>query len=230
MNRNAVIAITATVILTAGCTSITSLTDLLSQLGITTTQTGGGTDVVPSNIGAAIAALFSGGEENSAPSVVPAGDVSPDVGATCRDFELSGGGGPDGVNVSATVAAGTYGASTASVTLTAADDCESDNTSDDSYAAFEVVEDVVATCENGQTVTMLPGSAGVYRTNEAEGHYPEIYGTFNLADGDGNTFEGVTCTIFLDDSENVLDATCEDADGDAIEIDTGGTTCQFQTN
>ncbi|HPF40623.1 MAG TPA: hypothetical protein P5081_17945 [Phycisphaerae bacterium] len=212
-----------------GCTTLSELTSLLGQLSGSTTDASASD--VPSDIGAAIAAIFSGGQEGGAPLSVPAGAVSPDVGSTCRDFEDdSESNGPDGITVSAMITAGVYGASGASVTLTGDDDCESDNTSDDSFASFEIMENIVATCENGSTVTLLPGGTGVYRNNETEGHFPEIYGTFNIADGDSNTFEGVVCTIFLDEDQNVVEATCEDSDGNEIDVDTGDTTCQFQTN
>ncbi len=213
-----------------GCEAINNLSTLTSLFGGTAqTGTNNTTEDVPTNIGAAIAAIFSGGDQNSAPFAAPS--INPEVGSTCRDFaDDSESNGPDGIDVSASVTAGTYGATTAAITITADDDCESDSTSDDSFAAFEIAENIPAICENGTVVTLLPGSAGVYRNNETEGHFPEIYGTFNLSDDDGNVFEDVACTIFLDGNETVLEATCEDESGNEIEVDTGDTSCQFQTS
>ena len=102
-----------------GCEAINNLSTLTSLFGGTAqTGTNNTTEDVPTNIGAAIAAIFSGGEQNSAPCAAPS--VNPEVGSTCRDFsDDSESNGPDGIDVSASVSAGTYGASAAAITITA---------------------------------------------------------------------------------------------------------------
>ncbi len=180
----------------------------------------GSTASVPQSIGAAIAAAFSGGGGAANAAAAP---------GTCSDFDTSGGGGPDGVTVNAHVTPGTYGPSNASVTVTSTDDCEDDNTNADAFAAFSINQGVTATCMSGDTITLMSGSAGVYRNNDALGYYPQIYGTFHVSDGNGNTWQNIHCAIFLNDQEVVVQATCKDADGNSIETDTSSDTCQFNT-
>ncbi len=177
-------------------------------------------DDVPQALGAAIGAAFSGG----------GGGASNAAGApgTCSDFEGDGGG-PDGVTVDAHVTPGTYGPTGASVTVASTDDCEDDNTNAEAFAAFSMDEGITATCTSGNTITLMSGSAGVYRNNDALGYYPQVYGTFHVSDGNGNTWQSIHCAIFLNDQEVVVEATCEDADGNSIETDTSTDTCQFDT-
>lgn len=74
----------------------------------------------------------------------------------------------------------------------------------------------------------MSGSTGIFRNNDAESHFPEIYGTFNVRDDDGTEYTGIKCTIFLDGNETVVSATCEDANGATIDT-SNSTTCQFDS-
>jgi hypothetical protein len=86
-----------------------------------------------------------------------------------------------------------------------------------------------ANCDDGTTVTLLAGSSGIARNNEDEGCYAEIFGTFDVRDGDGTIYEDIICTIFLDMDETVIVAECEDSNGATIDT-SSSTTCQFDTN
>lgn len=118
---------------------------VIAFIGCTALSTGTTSDA-PSSVGAAIAAVFSTGQGGSV--------LGPQaVSTTCSDFEPGGAGGPDNVTTSASITAGTYGATAASVTVTADQDCESDSNSNDSYAGFTISQDVAGTCADGTTVT-----------------------------------------------------------------------------
>ncbi len=199
-----------------GCTTLSSFIT-----GLTGTGSGGGLQ----DIGAAIAAAFSGGGNTQSAAVVPASGVS----STCSDFQNQNSGSA-GIEMSASITAGTYGPKAASVTVTAADDCEDDNTSTSAYAAFTITQDISASCDDGTTITLMPGSTGVFRNDDVQKHFPEIYGTFNVRDSDGTEYAGIRCAIILGEQENVISATCEDSAGNAIATNSSTVTCQFNTN
>ena len=144
--------------------------------------------------------------------------------------------GPEGVDVSAFGEAGTYGASSASITVGEEDFCTlSDGTEntgegpDDEgkVAAFEITDTVSGTCtgegESESTVEMLAGSSGVFRNSG--GYMPEIYGTFSVA-ADGGEAVDVDCTIYLNEDGSVDFAECTDENGDEVE-QTDATDCDF---
>ena len=187
----------------------------------------GGSSGVPSSVGAAIAAAFSGGQGGAQQKLPP----SQNVNGVCDEFDPnSEAEGPEGIQTSNMVEAGTYGPTGFSVTLDGSEDCESDSTNALGFASFEIQEDIVATCDDGGTITLLPGSSGVYRQNTAAGYNPEIYGTFGVRDSDGTVYQGVRCQLLLGENGQVLDANCEDASGNVIDTDTANVTCQFSTN
>jgi hypothetical protein len=148
----------------------------------------------------------------------------------CAEFANDpNGGGPAEVNGSDTITAGTYGVSTNSVTVTEDQDCESDPTNPNAFMSFVFNSDIPANCEDGTTITLLAGSSGIARNNETAGYHPEIYGTFDVMDWDGTLYQGIVCTIFLDDAETIVLAECEDSSG--VPIDTSpSTVCQLETN
>ena len=161
----------------AGCNNLSSVFQGL--LGGT-----GTTSEVPSSVGKAIAAAFSTGGSQAADA--DAQEANADASSACALFEVdSGVDGPEGVNMGNTVQPGTYGPGSNSVTLDGTEDCATDSTNPLAYASFEIVAELTAQCADGTTVTLMPGSAGVFRNNEAEGHFPEIHGTFNVRDNDG---------------------------------------------
>lgn len=202
---------------TAGCETLTQLQSLLN-----TTETTTESSEVPNSVGAAIAALFSG------PGVAAQQVPNANVQSVCLEFDAnSDAEGPDGIDTSNTIEAGTYGPSGFSVTLDGTEDCQDDDTNALAFASFEIMEEVVATCDDGATVSLMPGSTGVYRINDAEGYNPEIYGTFKVKDNDGTVYEGVRCQILLGENGEVLAANCEDADGNTIDTDSDSVSCQF---
>jgi len=145
----------------AGCTGFS-----------TTTSSSDG----PGNVGAAIAAAFSGGQGGSSSQASP----------MCAEFVGSpNGSGPAEVDGSDTITAGTYGVSTNSVTVTEDQDCQSDPTNPDAFMSFVLNSNIPANCDDGTMVTLLAGSSGIARNNETAGYYPEIYGTFDVMDWDG---------------------------------------------
>ena len=166
---------------TAGCDALTQLQSLLNTTQ-TTDQTTDSSEV-PTSVGAAIAALFSG------PGVAAQQVPNANVQSVCLEFVAnSGAEGPDGIDTSNTIEAGTYGPTGFSVTLDGTEDCQDDDTNALAFASFEIMEEVAATCDDGGTVSLMPGSTGVYRSNDAEGYNPEIYGTFKVKDNDGTIY------------------------------------------
>jgi hypothetical protein len=138
---------------------------------------------------------------------------------------------PENVNTSAFGAAGTYGAEGNSITVTEADFCTmpdgTPNSGDDLVAAFEIADDVSASCTDAEdsvtTVTMQAGSMGVYRNTDE--YFPQIYGSFVMVtDNDIETV--VNCTIFLNEDGTTDFASCTDENGATVE-QSDETSCDF---
>jgi len=133
--------------------------------------------------------------------------------------------------MSASITAGTYGPKAASVTVTAADDCEDDNTSTSAYAAFYDHAGYLGELRRRHDDHADAREArGCSETMTSRNHFPEIYGTFNVRDSDGTEYAGIRCAIILGEQENVISATCEDSAGNAIATNSSTVTCQFNTN
>ena len=71
--------------------------------------------------------------------------------------------------------------------------------------------------------------AGIFRNDETQGHTPEVYGTFNIRDDEGNIANGVRCAIILGADEEILSAACEDGDGNVIDLSASTVVCQFES-
>ncbi len=176
------------------------------------------TSNVPSAVGSAVGSVFSSSGGDAVRNLPVEND-------TCGEFrnEEGAGGGPEGVEMSASIEAGTYGSTSDPVTVTVDDDCESEATN--AFAAFELTADVAGTCTGDLSVTMKAGSAGISRnTSEYE---PEIFGTFSF-DVNGTTYEGIKCTIRLDGNGAVVTAvsSCVDSAGAAVTM-SASNTCTF---
>lgn len=149
----------------------------------------------------------------------------------CAEFSDASHPEPDGVNTSAFGAAGTYGAEGNSITVTEADFCTmpdgTPNTGDSLVAAFEISDDVSASCTDAQdsvtTVTMQAGSMGVYRNTDE--YFPQIYGSFVMVT-DNDTVTVVNCTIYLNEDETTDYASCTDENGVTVE-QSDDTSCDF---
>ncbi len=123
--------------------------------------------------------------------------------------------GPDGISISPTVAADTYGVSSDEVTVTAADGCDQGGT----YASFTVSSHSMDCTNNGEELTMtMTDSTGVF-TEDAEANATRIYGTFNVAVGDGEP-EIVDCSFTIthgSETGGEFTGSCEDSEGEPIE-------------
>ncbi|RMF83228.1 MAG: hypothetical protein D6744_05015 [Planctomycetota bacterium] len=208
-----------------GCNTLLTSTTNTNEGTSTTSTTTSDSGSVPGSLGAAIAALFSGGDQTQ--SALDASTSDGPGGSACDEF-TNGGQGPDGITTSPSVTPGSYGPSSASVQVGENDDCQDATDAALAFASFNIDEDITATCENGATVTLLAGSSGVYRNDATQGHFPEIYGTFNIRDDDGVVYQNIRCMIILDEQETVLEAACEDSDGQSVDL-SASDVCQFNT-
>ncbi len=182
------------------------------------------TSNAPGALGAVIAAVLAGDLDEATALA-----VNPDRSSACDVFSDETAEGPEGVKLSNTVAAGTYGPSGHGVTLDGSEDCESDGSNPDAFAGFEIAEDIVAACSDGSTVTLLAGSSGVFRRNQNLGYSAQIFGSFDVRDAQGNVYNGVRCQISLDEQGTLLESHCTDAQGLGLDTDSADVTCEFDT-
>ncbi|MBI4411196.1 MAG: hypothetical protein HY541_01780 [Deltaproteobacteria bacterium] len=127
---------------------------------------------------------------------------------------------PSDVETSLSIEAGTYGAPSNPITVSADDDCEDGG----EYASFNVVSHPLD-CVNGagETSTLLMvNSSGIWRENTVTNN-TEIYGTFNIQLGD-ETAENIRCSLLIEHDENdepgdtgTFSGVCEDENGNAVE-------------
>ncbi|MBI2340071.1 MAG: hypothetical protein HYU99_06895 [Deltaproteobacteria bacterium] len=127
---------------------------------------------------------------------------------------------PSDVETSLSIEAGTYGAPSNSITVSADDDCEDGG----EYASFNVASHPLD-CTNGagETMTLLMvNSSGIWREN-IDTNNTEIYGTFNMQLGD-ETAENIRCSLLIEHDEDdepgdtgTFSGSCEDENGNAVE-------------
>lgn len=93
--------------------------------------------------------------------------------------------------------------------------------------------DVTGTCtvdDVDSVMRFTTGSAGVFRntvaTDDEPGYYPQVYGTFVVADDEGNATE-VNCTMYLLEDQTANFADCSDSDGNTVEQESDAV-CVFE--
>lgn len=221
---------------TTGDATTTSTTDTTSS-----TATSGNLDSAASAAGA----LFSGGAQSSLSVPQQAlvrfveeaqeeGWGSPyenDENYTCASIDSSEQ--PENVTTTGYGDPGEYGSENQSITVAEEDFCflpdgtANTGTGPDGegrLGAFELIGDVNFSCdgvdEPGEVI-MQAGSFGVWR-NTGE-YQPQIYGAFNfLVDGEEYI---VSCTIFLNEDEEMEYADCTDENGNSVAQESD-TSCQ----
>jgi hypothetical protein len=144
--------------------------------------------------------------------------------STCDNVSES----PGNVTSTATGAAGSHGAASDQVTVTAdgsfctQSDGSTANTNTDNllFASFTLASATVTCGSDSLTMT----GTGVYRNRPdlTPALYPQIYGAFVI---DGET---VDCSIGLGESENVLSSACTDSGGTAVDVIS--TTCSIDAS
>lgn len=198
--KNNVFLLAVVAVFSFGACSTTSSTSSSS-----TTTSDNGSDAV----GAAMGSVFGGTDSSAAlnkkvtlPAKVVelfirkaiAEEEESDFPTTCESLSESPG---SGVTVDDEIAAGTYGASSSAVTVTADEDCESLPDSVDAYASF-IVASHDMTCVDGDgnssTVSMTDAS-GIWR-QRTEDEGTTIYGTFSMQVGDA-TASGIKCSLTI---------------------------------
>ncbi|MCP5464843.1 MAG: hypothetical protein H7A33_07460 [Deltaproteobacteria bacterium] len=200
-----------------------------------------------SSVASAAGALFGGSSSQSSNLTVPSAllqeairhaeeESEEDGNETCNTIEDESG--PSGIVMGYNGAEGSYGAEDYAMDVLEEDFCrDSDNNENTGtgpdgvglFGTFEMEEDVIGNCEdadgNAFTIDMLAGSSGIWRNT---GDYqPEIYGTFVVEDESGNQTT-IDCTIFLDEDENIVQASCSDENGVEVEQESE-TECSFSS-
>lgn len=211
---------------------------ILSCSGSATSTDSGDTEADATSSGAAVAALFSSGEEaqlNKGTMQRLANLIATEVKAqeegdeeeggeeegdgeernTCDDPDGDGeGDGPEEVSVGFSGEAGTYGDPSANaIEVTADDFCQdadgTENEGDDLFATYELTSTVTGTCDSG-TLEMTAGE-GVWRNTDD--CFPQIYGTFTI-----NGTE-VDCYMCLSEDGSPDDGSCSNiSDGSAVTL------------
>ena len=214
---------------------------LLGSLLLSLVQCGGGTTGgtetgnPQSTIGAAIGALF-GSRNKSALRVQPTlptrlvqlliqtAEAASQNHTACDPVTDN----PSGVTTSNTITAGSYGISTNSITVTAANGCDQGG----EFASFTISSHTLACTDskgNSSSVTMTK-STGVFREN-ATLNATQIYGNFNLASGSSSSTR-VACSFVITNPQQghgtgQFSGSCEDSQGNPI-TQTTDTTCSDQ--
>ncbi len=191
----------------------------------------------PSTVGQAIAAIFSPESSEAISKALITFSHSGCVGtaSSCLCEEVAtGDAGRVEVDESLFADVGVYGSEANPVTVPATDFCTlADGTSNAAggadglglFAGFEIITDIVASCDNGDSVSLQIGSVGVTRNIDLGGtdYQSRIYGTFNLG------YNGVTyvldCTLIVNSDQTIATASCSDANGNTVEQSTSGS-CQ----
>ncbi len=198
---------------------------LACQGGSTTggTETGNASE---SSIGAAVGSIFSSESDSAAfqsrrsiplrlvALLVKEAQAEGEGSSSACDMSDEG---PDGISISPTVAADTYGVSSDEVTVTAADGCDQGGT----YASFTITSRSMDCTNNGEELIMtMTDSTGVF-TEDAEANATRIYGTFNVAVGGGEPSADIRCSFTIpysnEGGNQQLSGTCEDRNGNTIE-------------
>jgi len=190
-------------------------------------------DAALTNAGAVVGAVFSSSGEASISTPVAAfskkfiqsiihsahADTADDE--TCQHLD-----GPSNVDVDGQGESGTYGAVGNTITLdadtdfcadSAGGDVTGDGTDGEGLFASFVVSEAIVTCDDDSTATM--SGEGVFRDDEALDQHPEIYGHFTITVGSESG--EADCSIILDGDSNITSATCTNAAGDAVTMDSG---------
>lgn len=202
-------------------------------------------------VAAAVTSLFSSGGSDAANVLksvkVRVAELEPTTctgtGSSCLCDNILAGESqtPEGITNSPFGDPGTYGSSARQVTLASEDFCtEPDGTENPEagpdgsgrYAVFEMIADVEAVCtgsSDAATFSMKIGSAGVTRNVDlADGestYQSQVYGTFLLAEGDGESI-AYDCTIFIMDDSTAEFVDCSDANGNSVTQESE-VTCEF---
>lgn len=199
-------------------------------LGACSSGTGGGTSTGSSSangtVGAAVGSIFASEGDNASLQSrrsLPLRLVALLVEEAHADGEgptsacdiASSSEGPDDVSTSATVTAGSYGVTGDEVTVTAADGCDQGG----DYASFTVASHTMDCTNDGEEMTMtMTDSTGVFREDTDE-NATKIYGSFNVAVGDGDA-ESVECSFTIlhgSGGAGSFTGSCEDSEGEPIE-------------
>ena len=186
------------------------------------------------SVGAAIGAVFSSSsssgllEKRSLPSRIAELFIKRAIAQSEGEFpttceSVGDDNGAEGVTTSSSITAGTYGASSNPVTVTADQDCESAPDDTESYASFVVSShDLSCTDGDGNTASLtMSDASGIWRQmDETTG--TAIYGTFSVTAG-GETFTGIQCSLTITGGDETgggtFDGDCEDSDGNAVTQD-----------
>lgn len=193
----------------------------------------------PSTVGQAIAAIFSPESSEAVSKTLITFSHSGCVGtaSSCLCEEVAtGDAGRVEVDESLFADVGIYGSEANPITVPATDFCTlADGTPNavggadglGLFAGFEIITDIVASCDNGDSVSMQIGSAGVTRNVDLSGtnYQSRIYGTFNLG-FNGETYV-LDCTLIVNSDQTIASASCSDVSGNSIEQSTSGS-CQVQ--
>lgn len=161
------------------------------------------------SVGIAVNALFSSDQSQSQSA------LNVEQGNACADF-----GGPDGISVGTTVAAGHYGTASTGYDVAAATNCSNDLP----IKTWQITTSVEMDCEDGNVT--FAGGEGVF-IDDGTGASTNIYGFFIIG---GTRFY---CDVVIEHPQGgaeVFTASCEQeqSDGSRSSVDqaTTGNSCQ----